>query len=157
VYHIDGRGNDVTVTGASIVGTLIVTNAPTVTVRSPTVLRTGAEGLPILLIRGDAVLTDVGNEIIDATAPDTDDAADGPDFDDPTFDGMQGIIYVDGDISIPGDFDLRGPLISSGLITIQGNAVIRHNPAFVEAPPPGFSVSSGACLFAPGSWREVVD
>jgi hypothetical protein len=156
IYVLDGCGNDVILNSPRIAGTLVVINAQSVSIQQPRVFRSGPEGLPIILAHADVYFVDAGTSSIDATAPDTDDDPSGPDFDDPTFDGMQGIIYVDGNIDASGYFDLRGTLMATGAATFAGASTITANPLHRSNPPEGFTVADELRMVA-GSWRAVVD
>lgn len=156
IYVIDGGGGDVEVVRLALTGTLVVVNARSLTWRRPVVARPGPEGLPIIIADCDLVIRSAGPDRIDETWPDDDDTPGGTDFDDPTFDGVQGVIYANGDVRIRQDLEMRGSIIATGFGQIDDNVTIRHEAAYVESPPPGFRVGDSV-RHVEGSWRVVVD
>lgn len=156
IYVLDGCGGDVKLTNPEIAGTLVVVNTNLIRIQTPRVFRSGPEGLPIILADCDVEFHDAAASLIDNTVPDTDDDPDSPDFDDPTFDGMQGIIYANGDITATGRFDLRGVLLTTGVATFGGQSSITENPLHKANPPEGFTKPDALRMVA-GSWRAVVD
>lgn len=156
VYVIDGGGQDIYIRQPQIVGTLIVLNAASVRVHDPKVLRVGPEGNPVLLIQGITELDGLEEGKTDESISDNDDKASGPDFDDEAFDGVQGLIYIDGPVQIRGGMTLHGTLISTDVVDVYSDVFIRRNDAFLEAPPPGFRYGETPKVIA-GTWRSVVD
>ncbi|MEL6795957.1 MAG: hypothetical protein AAFO89_03955 [Planctomycetota bacterium] len=156
IYILDGTGGDVELEASRLVGTLVVVNARSFELHQPRVIRPGPEGLPVIVADCDVLIRDAGPNRIEETWPDDDDLADGPDFDDPSFDGVQGVIYIDGDLQITRDLEMRGSIIATGSATIDDDVTIRHEAAYVESPPPGFRVADDLQLVQ-GSWRAVVD
>lgn len=156
IYVIDGGGGPVRLTEPAIVGTLVVINASSLELDTVRTLRTASEGLPVLL-------TDVPLTINAASAAETqdrvaddDDQAEGPDFDDSTFDGIQGIIYADNRVLLSGGLDMHGTLISTERIVMADRVSIQRNEAFLQEPPSGFREGVGLRHVA-GSWRQIVN
>ncbi|MEO1715869.1 MAG: hypothetical protein AAFR76_02045 [Planctomycetota bacterium] len=156
IYVLDGNGGDVELESSRLVGTLVVINARSFELDRPRVVRPGPEGLPVIIADCDVFINDADRDRIEETWPDTDDLPEGPDFDEPNFDGIQGIIYADGDIWIDHDLQMRGSVIVTGRADIDDNVTIRHDSAYVDSPPPGFRVTDSLQLVQ-GSWRTVVD
>ncbi|MEO1584642.1 MAG: hypothetical protein AAFR96_08730 [Planctomycetota bacterium] len=152
IYVIDGLGGDVRLSAPRIVGTLVVTNARSVEIKAPRVMRPANEGLPVLLT--DAPLTIDG-----ATATNADGSIpveDDNNFVDGDFDGVQGLIYVDDNVVLRNGLDLHGTLMATGKATISTGVTIDRNDAFLEAPPPEFRDAEQIRLIS-GSWRVIVD
>jgi hypothetical protein len=156
IYVIDGGGEHVELEDGALVGTLVVVNAASFTFHKPVVARPGPEGLPLILAECDVIIKNADPNEIDETWPDTDDIPGETDFDDPSRDGVQGVIYVDGNIEIDHDLVMWGSIIVTGEATINDEVTIYHDDAYVESPPPGFR-EDASLRVASGTWRAVVD
>lgn len=156
IYVIDGRDGPVRLTDPRIVGTLVVVNASSLELATVRTLRPAGVGLPVLLTDAPLTFDGARSSETDTLIPDTDDDPDGPDFDPDTFDGVQGIIYADSDVSIFNGFDMHGTLMITGSLTTSGETNITWNDAFLEVPPPEFR-SGRTWRIVAGTWRAVVD
>ncbi|MEM1071878.1 MAG: hypothetical protein AAGH71_03535 [Planctomycetota bacterium] len=155
IYVIDGGGQHVELEETALIGTLVVINARSFTFFHPIVARPGPEGLPLILADCDVIIKHAQHRL-DTSWRDLDDLDTGPDFDQEGFEGLQGIIYVDGDLEIDEELQMRGSLIVTGSADINDKAVIRFEEAYSESPPPGFRVDEGL-MIVEGTYREVID
>ncbi|MEO1535557.1 MAG: hypothetical protein AAFS11_08360, partial [Planctomycetota bacterium] len=156
IYVIDGQDGGVVINDLVLVGTLVAVNTTTLVINDPLVMRPGPAGLPVVITDADLHVVNASPRQMDETWPDTDDIPGEPDFDDPTRDGVQGIIYVDGDLTIDHDMDMWGSIIATGRATINDDVVIRHDSIYTRNPPPGFRVVDSLSAVT-GSWRSVME
>lgn len=135
IYVIDANNSDLTFTNCTIQGTLIVCKVGVNTFRlDGSKLSFGDHGGPTLIVDGNVDLaTGWGVGV------------------------HQGLIYVDGDISITDDFMLVGSMFATGDIGITASFMtINDHPSATSGPPVGYTENTGYEVVT-GSWDRVVN
>lgn len=172
IYVIDTQGKDLTIFGARIVGTLIVTNlAPgkKVIVNDVVNWEPAYPNYPALLVDGDLEISlrdgDVTEWLLSPSYNPSGTPFQGSedsDKSDTFISSLAGLVYCSGNLTIKGNGssvrtpDLRGIFLAGGNCAIQAKTmpVIKYDDTAAITPPPGFTQDANVVI-VPGSWRQV--
>lgn len=162
IYLIDAGGGAFTIESCRVVGTLIITNATTVTLRGCVVLEPAVADYPVLIIRGNASFATTTGTLSEtllaynfnptgsaypyslglsnATQTDTYTSA------------INGLTHVSGNASISGTIQIN-QLVVDGNTDVTGTLTLSPVSTYRRSPPPGFA--SVRMVPSPGTWKQV--
>jgi hypothetical protein len=169
LYVINTGGSNLTIQKCRIYGTLVVqAGTGTVTLNDPLFLQNYRSDFPVLLVSGNLVLkykTGTGDctestctiNLNPAGAPylgvtDTDKTDSYPNE-------IDGLIHVEGTLSLQQTAKIVGAVICNGSITCAGTNTISYPtsiPSLYACPPQGYTYVSGMKP-SPGSWKQLID
>jgi len=165
VYILDCKGNNLVLDEVRVVGTLVLVNCGTLSLKGAVMMSPAVANYPCLIVQGNLEVADdaqalsensVGTNLnpsttpwpypggySNATATDTYPCS------------LGGLVYVSGSLLVDKKEWMLGPTIVGGSVTVKDEVWFFPRPEYAANPPPGFAnvdmVASGAV------WERAVD
>ncbi len=169
-YHIATGGNDLTIKGSRIHGTLVIdAGTKTVTVDNQVLMQSYRTNYPVLIVKGDLVLTytstggaakkylreiDWGHNFNPSGAP-YDDETDSDQFDIYPSE-IEGLVHATRVVTLKSTSHVRGAVLGEFTVNVEEHPTITHDPALLSEPPLGYTVYTGAMRVRRGTWAQTV-
>lgn len=165
IYYINTNGNDLTIRKARISGTLVIdTGGKTVKIHDPVFIEPADSQYPVLVINGDLEINirssensldedDWNTNFNPSTLPyngvsDWDTSDEYPNE-------IRGLVHVLDDLLLKGSSLIRGAIIATDDVEVDGNISIIYDPSLYSNPPIGYANMS--MEIAQGGWKRVVN
>jgi len=166
LYVINTNNASITIQKCRIWGTLVVlAGTGTVTVNDPVLIQNYRSDFPALLVSGNLIIknTSASTQLTESgcstnfnpsTVPyngasDTDKTDSYPNE-------IDGLVHVDGTLSLQLTAKIVGAVICNGTVTCAGTNTIAYTSSLYTCPPKWYTYVSGMML-SPGSWTQLVD
>ena len=165
VYVIDCQGNSLNIQNCRIVGTLVLLNPGTITIKSSVVWGPAVSNYPCLMVNGGLTITCNGSYLNEGGSQNfnppgtpypypsgTSNSTSGDAY--PA--AIQGLIYVAGSLSVQGTELATNVIVVGGAFSTSNSPslYLSYDPTYYKNPPPGFGIIQ--MIPSPGSWQQVV-
>ena len=163
LYVLDADNKRVFIENSKVEATMILKNSSGVTIRESVHFQNSVYNYPTIIAQNDlkigvrdrALLESNSNVNFNPIAVPYRANSD-TDTNDSYESRIDGLVYVNGDLSINGDLKSKGVWITDNNLTITGSSVeINYAGLYYDEPPPGF-VGLQDMRILPGSFRQVV-
>ncbi len=165
IYYIDTKGHDLIIRKARIYGTLVIdTGGKTVTIQNSVFIEPTDKKYPVLLIKGDLII-DIQSSSLPLRESDWGinfnpsglpyEGVSDWDTTDEYPNEIRGLVHTLGDVFLKATSLIRGAVIASDDVEIDGINTIIYDPALYTNPPIGYANMS--MEIAQGSWKRVVN
>jgi len=166
VYYMNTHGNDVTIKGMRLSGTLIIrTGGKTVYLDEAVFFQNYQSNYPVLIVDGNLEVrirseeyplreTDYGINFNPVQVP-----CDGEwdnDLIDEYPNEIRGLVHVTGVLTLEKNSRFKGILLSEDTIVVEGMNTVTRDQGLYENPPEGYTEVVGMKV-APGTWKQLVD
>lgn len=164
IYTLDCKGDSLTIQDCRIVGTLVVLNAPTVTVQGSVCWEPATANYPCLMVQGNLALSATATSLTESTAGLSLNPAGTPfpyptgtadtDKSDSYPSQIMGLVYASGNVTTSNAPSVNN-LIIGGALTTSGTLNLFYDSAYSRSPPPGFT-ATGSMRPVLGTYTQVV-
>ena len=164
LYVLDAENREVFIENSKVEATLVLKNSSAVIIRGAMHLRNSVYNYPTIVAQNDLQIEVDVVELFESSLDANFNPVAAPflathdtDKDDEYESRIDGLVYVNGDLSINGNLRSRGVWITDNDLTITGTAVdVTYDSLYYEEPPPGF-VDVLDMKVLPGSFTQVVE
>ena len=163
LYVLDAAGQQVFIENSKIEATLILKNSSNVFIRGSVHMKNFVYNYPTLIAQNDLRINSDAKELLETDTNVNFNPIEAPylatsdiDLNDAYESRIDGLVYVNGNLTIEGTLKSRGIWITDNNLTIADSSVnISHDQIYFEEPPPGF-VDLLDMKVLPGSFQQVV-